>query len=64
MLQINKLCIKYDIKFKEPLTYDNGWFSGFIESDGSIYFNEKSGQLFISITQKIFIGTIIKFIWR
>jgi hypothetical protein len=62
MLQINKLCIKYDIKFKEPLplTYDNGWFSGFIESVGSIYFNEKSGQLFISITQ--IIGTII--IWR
>lgn len=54
ILQLNKLCIKYDLKLKEPLplTYNNGWFSGFIDSDGSIYFNEKSGQLFISLTQK------------
>ena len=54
MLQLNKLCQKYNILFKEPLplTYNNGWLSGFIDSDGSIYFNEKSGQVFISITQK------------
>jgi hypothetical protein len=54
MLQLNKLCVKYNIKLKEPLplTYNNGWFSGFIDSDGSIYFNEKSGQLFISVSQK------------
>jgi hypothetical protein len=54
MLQMNKLCVKYGIKliYPKPLTYNNGWLSGFIDSDGSIYFNEKSGQVFISITQK------------
>ena len=28
------------------------WFSGFIDSDGSIYIDEKSRQLIISVTQK------------
>jgi hypothetical protein len=54
LLQINKLCNKYEIelKYPKPLTYNNGWLSGFIDSDGSIYINEKSGQLFLGITQK------------
>jgi len=54
MLQMNKLCLKYKIKFlyPKPLTYNDGWLSGFIDSDGSIYFNEQSGQVFISISQK------------
>ena len=54
LLQMNKLCVKYDIelKYPKPLTYYNGWLSGFIDSDGSVYLNEKSGQIFISITQK------------
>lgn len=54
MLQMNKLCLKYEIKFiyPKPLTYSDGWLSGFIDSDGSIYFNEQSGQVFISISQK------------
>lgn len=54
LLQMNKLCDKYkiELKYPKPLTYDNGWLSGFIDSDGSIYLNEKSGQIFISITQK------------
>ena len=54
LLQINKLCLKYNIelKYPEPLVFNNGWLSGFIDSDGSIYFNEQSGQVFISITQK------------
>ena len=53
LLQINKLCVKYGIElnYPEPLTYNNGWLSGFIDSDGSVYFNEKSGQVFISISQ-------------
>jgi hypothetical protein len=54
MLQLNKLCLKLNLKLKEPqpLTYNNGWFSGLIDSDGSIHIDEKSGQLIISVTQK------------
>jgi len=54
LLQMNKICIKYGINviFPKPLIFNNGWFSGFIDSDGSIYLNEKSGQIFISISQK------------
>ena len=54
LLQINKLCVKYgiDLIYPKGLTYNNGWLSGFIDSDGSVYLNEKSGQIFISITQK------------
>ena len=36
----------------KPLTYYNGWFSGFIDSDGSIYYNEKLDQLILSVTHK------------
>lgn len=54
MLQMNKLCNKYNIKllFPKPLTYYNGWFSGIIDSDGSLHMNESSGQIFLSVTQK------------
>ena len=54
MLQINKLCIKFNIelKYPGPLIFNDGWLSGFIDSDGSIYFNEASGQVSICISQK------------
>ena len=54
LLQINKLCTKnsIDLIYPKPLTYNNGWLSGLIDSDGSVYLNEKSCQIFISITQK------------
>ncbi len=53
-LQISKLCNKYviDLKYPKPLTYNNGWLSRFLDGDGSVYLNEKSGQIFISISQK------------
>jgi Proton-conducting membrane transporter/LAGLIDADG endonuclease len=54
LLQMNKLCLKYRIEllYPQPLTFNNGWLSGFIDSDGSIYMNEASGQVFISVSQK------------
>jgi len=54
LIQLNKLCNKYNIKLKEPklLTYNNGWFSGFIDSDGSIYYIKTQQRIQISITQK------------
>ena len=52
MLQLDKVCKLYGIEFEfvKPLTYYNGWFSGFIDSDGSIYYNEKLDQLILSVT--------------
>ena len=54
LLQMNKLCVKFNIELKYPnnLIFNNGWLSGFIDSDGSIYYNESSGQVFIGISQK------------
>ena len=54
LLQLNKICDKYNIPLIQPsgLTYNNGWLSGFFDSDGSVYFNLASSQMFITATQK------------
>lgn len=54
MLQLDKISKLYGIEFEvpKPLTYYNGWFSGFIDSEGSICYNEKLDQLILSVTQK------------
>jgi hypothetical protein len=54
ILQLNKVCVLYDIGLKpnKPLIFNDGWFSGFIDGDGSIFIDEKSNQLIISATQK------------
>jgi len=54
LLQLNKVCEKYCIPLIQPsiLTYNNGWFSGFFDSDGSVYLNLKSSQMFITAAQK------------
>lgn len=54
LFQLNKICLILNIKLllPLPLTYNDGWFSGFLDSDGSIYIDEKSGHLIISVTQK------------
>ena len=54
ILQLGKICEKYNLILKDPkpLTYYNGWLSGFFDTDGSIYLNEASGQIFITATQK------------
>lgn len=54
IIQFIKICNKYNIKYIDysSLNYFNGWLAGMIDSDGCIYLNETSGQLFISISQK------------
>ncbi len=54
LFQLNKICDKYGIDLVQPLplNYYNGWLSGFLDSDGSVYLNLQSDQLFITISQK------------
>jgi hypothetical protein len=54
ILQLGKICEIYNIELKDPkpLTYYNGWLAGFFYTDGSIYLNDASGQIFITATQK------------
>jgi len=54
LIQLNKICDKYNIELIQPsmLSYNNGWLSGFFDSDGSIYLNLKSSQMFITAGQK------------
>lgn len=54
ILQLGKICEAYNIQLKDPkpLTYYNGWLAGFFDTDGSIYLNDQSGQIFITATQK------------
>lgn len=54
ILQIGKICDKYNITVKpsETLTYNSAWLSGFFDSDGSIYINIPSSQVFITASQK------------
>lgn len=54
ILQLGKICDKYGLNLKDtqPLTYYNGWLAGFFDTDGSIYLNDKSGQIYITASQK------------
>lgn len=54
MLELNKVCVLYNIEFKAPksLTFYNGWFSGLVDSEGFIHIDEKTGQLIITVTHK------------
>ena len=54
LVQLAKICNKYNIllSYALPLNYNNGWLSGFLDSDGSIYLNKVSGQIFITASQK------------
>jgi NADH dehydrogenase/LAGLIDADG endonuclease len=54
LMQLNKICIKYEISliYPQSLTYSNGWLSGFFDADGTISLNSANGQLAISLTQK------------
>lgn len=52
--QLNKICTRYNVhlRYAEPLTYRNGWLSGFIDSDGTVQLSLTSGGVFISASQK------------
>jgi len=54
LIQLNYICEKYEItlKYPEKLTWDNGWFSGFFDADGTITIKSTDGQLSISAGQK------------
>nr|YP_009355408.1 LAGLIDADG homing endonuclease-like protein [Coccocarpia palmicola]ARB49950.1 LAGLIDADG homing endonuclease-like protein [Coccocarpia palmicola] len=54
ILQLGKICEKYNIQLKpsETLRYDSAWLSGFFDSDGSIYINIASSQVYITASQK------------
>lgn len=54
LVQLKKICDKYEINliYAGTLCFNNGWLSGMLDSDGSIYLNLQSEQLFISIGQK------------
>ena len=54
ILQLGRICEIYGIVLMDPkpLTYYSGWLAGFIDTDGSIYINDASGQLFITAVQK------------
>lgn len=54
LLQLGKLCENYNIalKYPEPLDYENSWLAGFFDSDGSVYLNLLSDQIFITASQK------------
>jgi len=54
LLQLGRICDKYQIELIQPnpLTYNNGWLSGFLDSDGSVYLNLQSDQIFITASQK------------
>ena len=53
LVQLNKICIKYNINlvWPEKLTQNNGWFSGFFDADGTITINKTNLQLTISASQ-------------
>ena len=54
ILQLGKICAKYRISLEssKKLIYDSAWLSGFFDSDGSIYMNIPSNQIFITASQK------------
>ena len=54
ILQLAKICEDYSIELLDTpeLTYDNSWLAGLIDSDGSIYMNKASVQIYIAVSQK------------
>ncbi len=61
--QLEKVCLLLNIQIIRPdtdpdvVTIDNGWFSGFLDADGTITYSIKAKypQLTISVTNKLLI---------
>lgn len=53
-LQFKKVCNIYNIDVlpSVELKYNSAYLSGLFDSDGSVYFNKQSMQVFITISQK------------
>jgi hypothetical protein len=54
LVQLNKICFKYEIAliYPQKLTYENAWFSGFFDADGSVTITPSYWQLSLTATQK------------
>ena len=54
LLQFKKVCLLYNVETipSIELKYDSAYLSGLFDTDGSVYFNKKSMQVFITVTQK------------
>jgi len=52
--QLQQVCALYAIGFIPTvnLEYSSAYLSGLFDSDGSIYYNKSSNQIFITVTQK------------
>lgn len=56
IVQLRKICLKLNLPFipPKPLTYENGWFAGFFDGDGTLGYSFKKGwpQLVVSVSNK------------
>ena len=54
LLQFKKVCNLYNVETipSVELKYDSAYLSGLFDTDGSVYFNKQSMQVFITVTQK------------
>ena len=52
--QLKKVCELYNVETitTKPLTYNSAYLSGLFDTDGSVYFNKKSIQVFITVSTK------------
>ena len=54
LLQFKKVCHLYNVETipSVELKYDSAYLSGLFDTDGSVYYNKQSMQVFITVTQK------------